>query len=193
MQQGAEALARGRADAAREAQRRAAEAAERGAGHAEDLATALRSDRPGDADPGPSPGELASAREAQRRASQELSSRAGTPSDSARAAEPSMRSAARGLRAASQSAPPGGRPGVAEPSLADGTATDPSGATAGPGSADLSRLQDAVRRKTGRAWGELPGHLRTELLQLSQGRYRDDYARLIQLYYREIAADAGQP
>jgi hypothetical protein len=25
---------------------------------------------------------------------------------------------------------------------------------------------------------------------MSQGRYRDDYARLIQLYYREIAAGA---
>ena len=40
-------------------------------------------------------------------------------------------------------------------------------------------------------WGELPGHLRSEILQMSQGRYRDDYARLIQLYFREIAAGAG--
>ena len=26
---------------------------------------------------------------------------------------------------------------------------------------------------------------------MSQGQYRDDYARLIELYFREIAADAG--
>jgi hypothetical protein len=26
---------------------------------------------------------------------------------------------------------------------------------------------------------------------MSQGRYRDDYARLIQLYYREIASGAA--
>ena len=50
-----------------------------------------------------------------------------------------------------------------------------------------SRLM--IKAKTGRNWGELPGHLRTEILQMSQGRYRDDYARLIQLYFREIAAE----
>ena len=58
------------------------------------------------------------------------------------------------------------------------------------GDPDLGGLKAAVRAKTGRAWGELPGHLRTELLQMSQGRYRDEYARLIQLYFREIAAGA---
>ena len=58
-------------------------------------------------------------------------------------------------------------------------------------SPDLDGLKAAVRAKTGRTWGELPGHLRTEILQMSQGRYRDDYARLIELYFREIAADAA--
>jgi hypothetical protein len=28
---------------------------------------------------------------------------------------------------------------------------------------------------------------------MSQGRYRDDYARLIQLYFREIAARQPEP
>ena len=41
--------------------------------------------------------------------------------------------------------------------------------------------------------GELPGHLRTEILQMAQGRYRDDYARIIQLYFREIATGAERP
>ena len=45
----------------------------------------------------------------------------------------------------------------------------------------------------GHAWGELPGHLRTQLLRSSPDRYRDDYARLIRLYYREIARDASGP
>ena len=69
---------------------------------------------------------------------------------------------------------------------------DPTASAAGRADADLAALQDLVRKKTGRQWGELPGHLRTEILQLSKGRYRDDYARLIQLYFREIAADAGK-
>jgi hypothetical protein len=71
-------------------------------------------------------------------------------------------------------------------------AAAPDRATADPGPADLAELKDLVLHKTGRAWGELPGHLRTEILQMAQGRYRDDYARLIQLYYREIAAGADR-
>ena len=84
---------------------------------------------------------------------------------------------------ASQEDPAPGKPG--------GPTRDPKSAPAGKGDADLTELKDMVRRKTGRAWGELPGHLRTEILQMSQGRYRDDYARLIQLYFREIAAGAS--
>ena len=68
---------------------------------------------------------------------------------------------------------------------------DPQSQAAGETAPDLAQLQELVRAKTGRNWGELPGHLRTEILQMSQGRYRDDYARLIQLYFREIAA--GRP
>jgi len=63
-------------------------------------------------------------------------------------------------------------------------------AGAGPGAADSGELPDLLRRRPGRAWGELPGHLRTEILQMTRGRYRDDYERLIQLYFREIAAGA---
>jgi hypothetical protein len=54
-------------------------------------------------------------------------------------------------------------------------------------------LKATVARQSGRAWGELPGHLRTEILQMAQPRYRDDYARLIQLYFREIAKGAERP
>ena len=79
--------------------------------------------------------------------------------------------------------------------LADSTRTSPGGLDRDPKSrpggaaaVDLSEIKELIRRKTGRAWGELPGHLRTEILQTAQGRYRDDYARLIQLYFREITA-----
>ncbi len=71
------------------------------------------------------------------------------------------------------------------------TAGDPPGMPADQGGPDLAGLKAAVRARTGRSWGELPGHLRTEILQMSQGQYRDDYARLIELYFREIAADAS--
>jgi hypothetical protein len=102
-----------------------------------------------------------------------------------------MRQAAEALRVAAQaaarspSAPPMGEPDPNNPNV--------TASAAGVAEADLAALQDLVRKKTGRQWGELPGHLRTEILQLSKGRYREDYARLIQLYFREIAADAAKP
>ncbi len=89
-----------------------------------------------------------------------------------------------------------GRPEAADSPPADpgagpvpGDLAGPS-AGAGPGAADSGELPDLLRRRPGRAWGELPGHLRTEILQMTRGRYRDDYERLIQLYFREIAAEA---
>ena len=68
---------------------------------------------------------------------------------------------------------------------------DPKSGPVGKGEADLTELKTLVKQKTGRTWGELPGHLRNEILKLQAGRYRDDYARIIQLYFREIAAEAG--
>jgi hypothetical protein len=69
-----------------------------------------------------------------------------------------------------------------------GSSRDPQSRPGGKAEADLSEIKELIRTKTGRTWGELPGHLRTEILQSAQSRYRDDYARLIQLYFREITA-----
>jgi hypothetical protein len=63
---------------------------------------------------------------------------------------------------------------------------DPQSRPGGKAGPDLTEIKELIRSKTGRVWGELPGHLRTEILQTARGRYRDDYARLIQLYFREI-------
>lgn len=203
MARGSDALAKGQVDQARDAQRQAADLAEQAARQADDLAAALRADRPAEASQKPGEGQaegLAQARSAQDRARRQLDQARESPSNSgaAKDASGSMRQAAEGLRAASASrkggkekgqstakndAPPDGSP--------EGTQTDPQGGPAGRGEADLAQLQALMRQKTGRAWGELPGHLRTEIMQMSQGKYRDDYARLIQLYYREIAADKG--
>ena len=68
---------------------------------------------------------------------------------------------------------------------------DPKSGPGGKAEADLTELKTLIREKTGRAWGELPGHLRNEILKMQAGRYRDDYARIIQLYFREIAAGSG--
>lgn len=213
MDEATQQLAQGQAVPAQAAQRRAAELAERAAQSAEDLADALRAERPAntpepdpDAKHRPDPGALAAAREALGEASRQLG-QARAPEVSRQAldsAQQSMQAAAQQLQAAAESRGPGQQPRAPEPSpsshpspgqatAAHGPTRDPRGQRAGVAAPDeLQALQDLVRRKTGRHWGELPGHLRTELLELSQGRYRDDYARLIQLYFREIAGAGGE-
>jgi|GEM_PF-1942411 len=204
MDQGVEQLVRAQPGAARDAQRRAAEMIERGAQHAEDLAAALRAELAAAAQARPqgqpsASAPLGQAREAMRQAARQLD-QAREPSQgqqAGRAAQNAMADAARALRqaAAQQFGEPGNDGDLASrdeapPMHPQGSMPDPHSAPAGKTAADLAELKNLVQAKSGRTWGELPGHLRSEILQMSQGRYRDDYARLIQLYFREIASGA---
>jgi hypothetical protein len=204
MDVGADRLAQGQVAAAREAQRQAAALIERGAQQAEDLAAALRADGTAN-ERGPVSDDavdngsqtparpLATARAAMRRALEQLAQAKGK-SGNADAARQAMQQAARSLRMAAERGASGaaGAQATAPGTHVETEQGDPRATLAGAGTPDLSVLQATVARQTGRAWGELPGHLRTEILQMAQGRYRDDYARLIQLYFREIAAGAGR-
>ena len=211
MDQGADRLAQGQATAARDTQREAASIVERGAQQAEDLAAALHADgRPANHDPAQAqaandqapPRPLASARAAMSQATQQLAQaqaqaqQGNGNGDAAQAAGQSMRQAARDLRAAAERGSSAAAAGANASAPAPGAPTesdssDPQGTLAGMGTPDLAELKATIARKAGRSWGELPGHLRTEILQMAQGRYRDDYARIIQLYFREIATGAG--
>lgn len=207
MDRGTEHLSAGRVAPARDEQRRAAETVERGAQQAEDLAAALRADRPMEAspeaegDPRAVGDARAAVREAARKLGQARDPAQGHADEHLKAAGQAMHEAARDIRTAAQAIqgrgdqPANGEEMAAQddspPTQPGGPTRDPKSAPAGKADADLAQLKEMVRRKTGRAWGELPGHLRTEILQMSQGRYRDDYARLIQLYFREIAAGAS--
>jgi hypothetical protein len=191
MDRAAVGLHQGRPGEALQAQRQAADQTEQGARYAEDLAAALRADRPTGAAEAAT-GDLAAAQAEVRMAGQRLSQArapAQSPAEAARAtlaAAAAMHRAAQGLRAANRSAR-----GTSMARAPAQTGSEPSGMPADQGGPDLAGLKAAMRAKTGRTWGELPGHLRTEILQMSQGRYRDDYARLIELYFREVASDAG--
>jgi hypothetical protein len=196
MEKGAEQLAQGRLDQARDSQRQAADQIERAAREAEDFAAGLRAEGAMAVESGEAAqqaaaasNDLAEARQALRDLARRLAQGPPGPA-TARAAAPGMRQAAENLRAAAQG--PAAGPPAPPIGEADPDNPNPTAAPAGVAEADLAALQDLVRKKTGRQWGELPGHLRTEILQLSKGRYRDDYARLIQLYFREIAADASK-
>jgi hypothetical protein len=206
MDQAAAQLGQGQADPARDSQRRAAEALDRAADQAEDLAAAIRADTPPEGAAPPEGARLGDARQSQRDAARQLA-RAREQSGATAQAARSMQQAAAALRAAAEAGaaaeanalaraeaegPPPAGPG--DPDAPDEAANPtPESGPAGTAEAELARLQEALRARTGRTWGELPGHLRTEILTLAQGRYRDDYARLIQLYFREIARTTPDP
>lgn len=49
------------------------------------------------------------------------------------------------------------------------------------------QLEAELRQLAGRDWGKLPGHLRTEILDAARRRPHGEYAKLIKLYFKEIA------
>jgi hypothetical protein len=152
---------------------------------------------------------IGGARDQMRRAAQELEQArdAARASQSIPAARGAMHQAARDLQAAASladaaagastlgfedagdptSAPADGEALTNAASAAEGTTSDPESGPGAKAEPDLAKLKALVRQRAGRKWGELPGHLRNEILQMQGGRYRDDYARVIQLYFREIA------
>ncbi|HVS34911.1 MAG TPA: hypothetical protein VMS17_04975 [Gemmataceae bacterium] len=56
------------------------------------------------------------------------------------------------------------------------------------GTPDLSMFPKDVQQKyAGKPWGELPGELRTKIVQQMRVKYGDDYARMIKLYFEQAA------
>jgi hypothetical protein len=52
---------------------------------------------------------------------------------------------------------------------------------------DLSQFGKDYKKYQGKPWGELPGELRTRILQDMQAKYGEDYARVIKLYFEQLA------
>ena len=186
-------LHQGRPGEALPAQRQAADQAEQAARHAEDLAAALRADRPPDTADHPTD-DFAAAQAAARAAGQHLAQARARPSLTTEASQAALAAAAAAMHQAANGLRAGDR-STRGPARSRGPSTAANDHERGcPPIRAAPTSPDSRPRcvpTTGRTWGELPGHLRTEILQMSQGQYRDDYARLIELYFREIASDAG--
>ncbi|MCH2587539.1 MAG: DUF4175 domain-containing protein [Planctomycetales bacterium] len=103
-----------------------------------------------------------------------------------------LRQAARSLSQASKTLQPGQadpNKTAAPPGPNDPDSKDTSG-KAGTGSSmamELKRLEAELSRLSGRAWGRLPGTLKTEILQAARRDPNGDYARLIRFYFEEIS------
>jgi hypothetical protein len=99
-------------------------------------------------------------------------------------AQNSMKQAAQALQqAAQQMAQKSGKP-------TRGGQPNPIGAAPG-GEPDREPASVDLKKYAGKRWGELPGALQTRIIQDLKTKYGDDYARIIKLYFQEIAADAS--
>jgi hypothetical protein len=75
----------------------------------------------------------------------------------------------------------------APPEAAQPGQTPASGRPSG-GGLDLSAYGLDKTPYAGKSWGELPGELRTKIVQDMKARYGEDYARTIKLYFEQIAS-----
>jgi hypothetical protein len=97
----------------------------------------------------------------------------------------SMERAADALRKAADQA--GRRDGPPE-----GSSSPAESATAGTAPPQSSPLPKDLQQHAGKKWGELPGELRTRIIQEMKAQYGDDYARVIKLYFEQIAETNGK-
>jgi|GEM_PF-1744166 hypothetical protein len=52
---------------------------------------------------------------------------------------------------------------------------------------DLSRYGKDAKKYAGKPWGDLPGELKTRIIQDMKAQYGDDYSRMIKLYFEQLA------
>jgi hypothetical protein len=52
---------------------------------------------------------------------------------------------------------------------------------------DSNPLAPFGEKYKGKSWGELPGEIKTQILQDMKARYGEDYAKYIKLYFEQLA------
>jgi hypothetical protein len=98
----------------------------------------------------------------------------------AKGAQEAMAQAAQALAQAAQQASPDAPPGQ------QGGRLSANGVAPG-GAPDMSKFTLDGKQFDGKAWGQLPGELRTKIVQEMRKKYGDDYARMIKLYFEQAA------
>jgi hypothetical protein len=108
--------------------------------------------------------------------------------DESDSASQNMKQAAQALQDAAQQLRGGGQQQQTQnggsQSGADPNAGGPQGKQSLPLSPDVA---NELKLHAGKRWGELPGELKTRIMQDVQAQYGDDYARIIRLYFESLA------
>jgi hypothetical protein len=97
----------------------------------------------------------------------------------------SMENAAKALRKAAGELSRGGQQNQG----GDPNQPGPPGMAGSPGGGrpDPSVFGPGIPKYAGKTWGELPGELRTQIVQDMKAKYGEDYARMIKLYFEQLA------
>jgi hypothetical protein len=99
-------------------------------------------------------------------------------------AQGSMQNAAQSLRQAAQQMSQSNQPG--QPGQPAGNTGNNDGSATG-AVVDLSKYGPEAKKYQGKPWGELPGELRTQIIQDLKAQFGDDYSRMIKLYFEQLA------
>jgi hypothetical protein len=104
-------------------------------------------------------------------------------------AKASMEKAADALAKAAEQMNQQGKPGnpTGQPGQPNQAQRPDKGIQAG-GTPDASMFGPGMQKYAGKSWGELPGELRTKIVQDMKDKYGEDYARMIKLYFEQIAS-----
>ncbi len=183
MQRAGDQVGQGQREPARNSQQQAAQALDQAARQAQQAADAMASrsqgSRPGEgkAETAAKTGrELRNAQRAMGKAQQQLGQGQN------QSAQASMQQAAQALQQAARQMAQAQQPG--KPSA---TSEVSKLGASGEGRPDPSLFGKEMKQYAGKSWGELPGELRTKIIQDMKARYGEDYARIIKLYFEELA------
>jgi hypothetical protein len=181
MQQAREAGRKGQRDQAGEARDQAAQSMERASQQAGEAAKQLAGGEKGSGSPEAGKA-IEQAKGEMDQAGKQLGQ--GKPGDAAGA----MQKAAGSLQQAAGQLGQGGQ-GQPQPGQSNGTNGQTSGGKIGgpSGTLDLRQFSPDVAQHTGKPWGELPGEIKTKIVQEMKARYGEDYARNIKLYFEQLA------
>jgi hypothetical protein len=102
----------------------------------------------------------------------------GKAGETMKKAADNLDKAADKLGKAGDAKPGGGKPGDGPPGANDGS---------GSGDPTKTDLPKDVAQYLGKPWGELPGDVKAKIIQDLQAKYGEDYARVIKLYFEQLA------
>jgi hypothetical protein len=185
----------GASNQAQSAQEQAAAALEQAADQTDQSGQAARAGKPatgqgrgeGEGKNSPRPGQQAG--KAVQQAKGNMENAQGQLSQGQNAtAQAAMQKAAGALQQAAQAMAKGNAQQPGQPGQPGSSKSSSAAGAAATGVPDLVAVGVDPAKFAGKTWGELPGELRTKIVQDAKAKYGEDYGRMIKMYFEQIAS-----